>query len=1616
MKTIAFRFSALNRQITVLSTAIVCSLVSTSLAQTYPGRPIGQTTALIPEASTADEAREKNDGQSGDIAFPFGTFKALATIGELDPTTGKVLTGYPDGNGAWLVDNDTIRVVYQSESYATMSSQTYGWMMNSGVKFTGSHIHTIDYNRAKFANFLTSNTSASDMFEGSGNLFHTVYNVFGDVVVPRADGGLWGNQALPNKTHKPFKTSMQLTEGDFFFHSFCGAWYEPANKYGVGKGFADNVWFMAEEWNIGSYVFDVEGSLNGAGVANNTMGLASMVVDIANQTAYTVPALGQTGYEKIMPINPGNSNYVVAVLAGYNHDQSPVPNRLYIGVKGKNVDGTAINYATASQRDAFLARNGLLYGKIYGLALSNSTYTTLGFNGGTINATTKMVDTYLKNANATNTFSGRFYPTTYKWAGFDQPKAVKETEMMLWDDSDQQPAGYTFFTGDTKTEHPAVDPDITKFRYVQNMTASGALLGFDLSDLVTELNTANGDLPAYVSANVTRIVAAVNGSLTLEVGGKGVAHPGSLNTSNKTAATHVEANVAKMVSPDGLLWIKTDDGDFLIVDEDSGNDYGERKYVLQINEANMQLAEANKGYLLALAGGNKNPRALAGAAAYNGTFTQASSTEFSGSWNVTGLVAKKQDGSFYTAQELAGTGEQDIISNIKLENQSLIGVVQMLGESSGAVASGKADYGGQIFMFNMATLPVALQTNGRPIGQTTALIPEASTADDASERIDGQSGDTAFAYGTFKALATIGEVNPITGKVLTGYPDGNGAWLLDNDTIRVVYQSESYATMSSQTYGWIMNSGVKFTGSHIHTIDYNRAKFADFLTSNTSASDMFEGSGNLFNTVYNAFGEVVVPRANGGLWGNQALPDKTHVPFKAGKELTEGDFFFHSFCGAWYEPANKYGVGKGFADNVWFMAEEWNIGSSMFTGGAAAANDTMGLASMVVDIANQTAYTVPALGQTGYEKIMPINPGNSNYVVAVLAGYNHDQSPVPNRLYIGVKGKNVDGTAINYATASQRDAFLARNGLLFGKIYGLALSNSTYTTLGFNGTTINATTKMVDAYLQNANATNTFSGRFYPTTYKWAGFDQPKAVKETEMMLWDDSNQQPAGYTFFTGDTKTEHPAVDPDITKFRYVQNMTASGALLGFDLSDLVTELNTANGDLPAYVSANVTRIVAAVNGSLTLEVGGKGVAHPGSLNTSNKTAATHVEANVAKMVSPDGLLWIKTDDGDFLIVDEDSGNDYGERKYVLQINEANMQLAEANKGHLLALAGGNKNPRALAGAAAYNGTFTQALSAEFSGSWNVTGLVAKKQDGSFYTAQELAGTGEQDIISNIKLENQSLIGVVQMLGESSGAVASGKADYGGQIFMFNMATLPVATPAEIAIQKSGGIEIQSNDSAHSLGPVLVGGNQSLTFSISNTGAQNLTGLSISKNGTHSADFALGSLGASSLGAGNSTTFTVTFTPSSGGNRSTQLLVASNDSNENPFVINATGFGLSASLDSDGDGVSDAAEYKMSSLGFDWQLAQADKVSALQAGLDTDGFYTTSQIQAMNIDTPLISKNAATGEFEISVGLQKSTDLQTFEQFSLNATETTIEADGRLKIRFTVPDNSAFFRLQAE
>jgi hypothetical protein len=109
----------------LLSTIFNAEEISAGLKQYKDeGIYIGSTTALIPEASdaAASGARIK-DGQSGDVDFAFGNLKPLATIGErsvCDASLGEKIVGVPDGLGAYLIDDETVRVVVQSESYGPL--------------------------------------------------------------------------------------------------------------------------------------------------------------------------------------------------------------------------------------------------------------------------------------------------------------------------------------------------------------------------------------------------------------------------------------------------------------------------------------------------------------------------------------------------------------------------------------------------------------------------------------------------------------------------------------------------------------------------------------------------------------------------------------------------------------------------------------------------------------------------------------------------------------------------------------------------------------------------------------------------------------------------------------------------------------------------------------------------------------------------------------------------------------------------------------------------------------------------------------------------------------------------------------------------------------------------------------------------------------------------------------------------------------------------------------------------------------------------------------------------------------------------------------------------------
>lgn len=211
-------------------------------------------------------------------------------------------------------------------------------------------------------------------------------------------------------------------------------------------------------------------------------------------------------------------------------------------------------------------------------------------------------------------------------------------------------------------------------------------------------------------------------------------------------------------------------------------------------------------------------------------------------------------------------------------------------------------------------------------------------------------------------------------------------------------------------------------------------------------------------------------------------------------------------------------------------------------------------------------------------------------------------------------------------------------------------------------------------------------------------------------------------------------------------------------------------------------------------------------------------------------------------------------------------------------------------------------------------------------------------------------------------------------------------------------------------------VGANVSLTFTIKNANIGDLTGIGITIDGTDAPLFTVTSSPATIVnGPFGSTTFTVQFSPTSDGAKTAALHIASNDAAQNPFTINLSGAVLSLNQDTDGDGISDAAEFALASLGFDWQVNQSNLVNAYYSNANSAGLYTSNQLQALSIDSPLLTKDPQTGLFTLTIGVEKSTNLFDYVSFPMIAPQTTINGEGKLEFQFNSTDNAAFFRLES-
>jgi alpha-tubulin suppressor-like RCC1 family protein len=445
----------------------------------------------------------------------------------------------------------------------------------------------------------------------------------------------------------------------------------------------------------------------------------------------------------------------------------------------------------------------------------------------------------------------------------------------------------------------------------------------------------------------------------------------------------------------------------------------------------------------------------------------------------------------------------------------------------------------------------------------------------------------------------------------------------------------------------------------------------------------------------------------------------------------------------------------------------------------------------------------------------------------------------------------------------------------------------------------------------------------------------------------------------------------------------------------------------------SADGTKLVAGDYQSRLATSTDSGVTWIGRGNNANWTSVAS---------SSDGTKLVAAAQAGFLYTSIDSGVTWTAR--MTDVNRAWSAVASSADGTKLVAAG---YPSTNIYTSTDSGvTWTSRASAR---SWQ--GL-ASSADGTLLYASE--DNGNLHVSTNSGVTWDSFESTRRWYGVATTPTGSKllASDFGG--FLYISGSEP-----EIVIEQPADTDLTSGASSD-FGVVLAGeGTASLTYTIKNLGFGSLTGLGITFTGANAADFSVTLAPTAPVAANGSTTFTLRFAPLAGGSKSATLQIASNDGDESPFTLLLSGTALGNTTDTDSDGLNDAAEYRLSSLGFNWQVAQVTLVddflaknalftqseydAGRQAGRDdvtlapnSYDLYNLAQVQSLNVGTPLLQRTGL-GQFKLTIGVEKTTSLSNaFQPLPLTAPATIINGQGELEFLFTVPENTAFFRLQAK
>lgn len=152
---------------------------------------------------------------------------------------------------------------------------------------------------------------------------------------------------------------------------------------------------------------------------------------------------------------------------------------------------------------------------------------------------------------------------------------------------------------------------------------------------------------------------------------------------------------------------------------------------------------------------------------------------------------------------------------------------------------------------------------------------------------------------------------------------------------------------------------------------------------------------------------------------------------------------------------------------------------------------------------------------------------------------------------------------------------------------------------------------------------------------------------------------------------------------------------------------------------------------------------------------------------------------------------------------------------------------------------------------------------------------------------------------------------------------------------------------------GSVSVGGNQTRTFTIQNTGSFNLTVGAIIFTGLNAAEFSVTSPPSATVTPSGSTTFVVTFTPLANGTRTATIQITNNDSNENPYNFVLQGNGVAPLTEGPGGVTADLALWLKGTDGLGYTDGQAVSLW-IDQGRGADATVNTTGQEPTYFDNP--------------------------------------------------------------